>query len=293
MSTLTERLGVQTVVWSIRGSDHDDAGRQDNQDFALVVDEGDFTSLIAVDGCTSSQHSKVGAVLTAQLIKSSLKLRVPVLLSLKKRQGRSDWRASFPLKLARLLRADVLNGLREIAYLMTGEDPEAVESFASEHLLCTILAAVIVEDCVVVMGLGDGVFELNGTLTAIEAVRQSMPPYLAYALYRKNEFDTNFQIFAVRDLKNVKSVGVFTDGMLYLLASQGWYSPGGREKVPAWQELGNQQADGRVNIRLQQLAQAYEVPLFEETDGWARIGAVIRPAYLKDDCSGVRAVLRQ
>jgi|GEM_PF-6720527 len=293
MPTLTERLRIQTAVWSVRGSDHDEAGRQDNQDFALLVNEENFTSLIVVDGCTSSQHSKVGAVLTAQLLKRSLQLRVPVLLSRKSGPSHAEWRTSFPLQLARLVRADVLKGLREIVHLLVGEEPEAVERFASEHLLCTILAAVLVEDCVVVMGLGDGVYELNGILTAIEAVRERMPPYLAYALYRSSEFDTNFQIFAVRDLKNVKSVGVFTDGILYLLASQGWYSPGGRGKVPAWQELASGQADGRMNIRLQQLAQACEVPLLEQTDGWARIGTVIRPAYLKDDCSGVRAVLRQ
>ena len=292
MRAFTGARDIHAFAWSSRGSEHNaDLKVQDNQDMCFVERGDGYVAFGVCDGCSQSLQAKVGSVLAAGLIRTSLAMRVPGLTSIKQRERNRDARTAFALRLARLVRSDVLDGLREIVFLTVGDSQKAANDFVTSHLLCTMLIGVISDDTVVLMGLGDGAFEVNGDLTIIAPEEERMPPYLAYALLDDPRWHTNFEIYAIRELKNVNSVGVFTDGVLYLAAAAGWQLSSGAHKVPSWHLARDGQTPGLPGRWLTECCLDREQAAVKVGDGSVLVGSITRAAYLKDDCTGARAII--
>lgn len=292
--TFSKRRNISANCWSFRGADHSKSfDVQDNHDVACVVEGDEFTAVCTFDGCGDASHAKVGSVLSSLLVKRSLTSRMPTLLQVMRTRHQNTGGAWLAKQMADVISRDVLDGLHAHAVTAVGSEPAAIDEFVSGHLLCTMFLAVIVEEFVIVMGLGDGAFELNGELTIVSATQSNTPSYLGYALLPESTRMCALQIFAIQERSAVSSVGVYSDGLLYLLAAQGWQTPAGNGRVPHWSELGVSSSPPGTMARLRDCTFDHCVPVVEESESGLRVGAAVRSAYLRDDISGARAFLAQ
>ena len=145
------------------------------------------TIAVVCDGCGSSSSSEVGAQLGAQITVEAIAHH---LLSSSSHSPHSPASDFWPH-----VQADIMARLQGIVTLLAA-DHQAKASIVQQHLLFTILGAVITPEAATVFGLGDGLFVLNGQVHTIGPFTNNAPPYLAYGLMHEGKTE-----FASRDLQ--------------------------------------------------------------------------------------------
>lgn len=144
---------------SVLGAEHARIGRN-NQD-ALAWWRGDEGMVAVVcDGCGSGAHSELGARLGARLVVEALRRRLADRLCLAE------------------LHAELLTRLGDVAAAMGGDLATTVR----DHLLFTIVGAVVTPAEACLFHLGDGFLALNGEALPIPRYAGDAPPYLGYGL---------------------------------------------------------------------------------------------------------------
>ena len=152
--------GLEVAAGSVTGRDHVMLGRS-NQDGWTVRSTPEATVAVVCDGCGSAPSSEVGARIGAHLVASAT-------LAYATRDDAT--------LLAEVTR-DVTAHLRLLASAM-GRHSTAV---VTDHLLFTVVAALVTPRHTLVFGAGDGIAMLNGRLSS-RTYPGNAPPYLGHGL---------------------------------------------------------------------------------------------------------------
>jgi hypothetical protein len=147
---------------SVIGREHVRAGRN-NQDALCVRAEGAVLAAVVADGCGSGAHSEVGAQLGARCVAEA---------ALDVLQGGTPVEAPEFLGEVRI----------RVLKFLTTLTAQLGSSLVGEHLLFTIVGAVITPEHTLVFSAGDGLWALNGTVHPLGPFPNNAPPYLAYGL---------------------------------------------------------------------------------------------------------------
>ncbi|WP_204140982.1 protein phosphatase 2C domain-containing protein [Halomicronema sp. CCY15110] len=258
-------LEIEVAAGSVVGRDHRRVGKNNQDAWAWnALPQG----LVAVvcDGCGSQPHSEVGAQLGAALMVRAVRHQLA---------QRSLTAVDFWPRVQR----QVLQRLRSLARQL-GDD---LAITVQQHLLFTLLAAVITPDRTVIFGLGDGVYALNGEPQVLGPYPQNAPPYLAYHLFPADALGFEpppLQVHCQQPTDGVKTLLLGSDGVVDLIAAAALPLPGKTEPVgdlsQFWQDPYFQNPD-RVRRRLTQVNRAVMQP------DWQRQHVVRQPGWLPDD----------
>ncbi len=176
---------------SVMGREHARAGRN-NQDALCLRVEGESLVAVVADGCGSGAHSEVGAQLGARCVAQA------ALEVLRRGVGVED-EGFLPA-----VREEVLSFLSSLASRLGG-------AMVGEHLLFTIVGAVVMPARTLVFSAGDGVWALNGEVHALGPYPNNAPPYLAYGLLTPGAVPLERQALVSTD--EVMALMVGTDGV--------------------------------------------------------------------------------
>jgi len=172
----------ETACGSVIGSAHLRAGRNGQDGWAIERDAGGNVVIVVTDGCGSARHSEVGAKLGASLVAREILSRATSAI---------DWDAAATA---------VVKQLSTFAETLDVND----------HLLFTVVGALITPVDTIVFHAGDGFFAINGATERIGPYRDNAPPYLAYALLGGPE--PSFTIAQRVPTGEVESILIATDG---------------------------------------------------------------------------------
>src|SRR5262249_35206265 len=123
------------------------------------------------------------------------------------------------------VRADVLEELADVAGRLGGEPAAAIE----EHLLFTVVGAVVGASAAFVFALGDGVAAGNGAAVAL-AFPGNAPPYLAYGL-GAGAAAPRFRLLRLLPVDALQTLLLGTDGAVALMQAAERRLPGREERV--------------------------------------------------------------
>ncbi|MDY7230229.1 protein phosphatase 2C domain-containing protein [Hyalangium rubrum] len=179
---------------SVMGREHARAGRN-NQDALCVRSRGDVLAAVVTDGCGSAAHSEVGAQLGARCV-------ADVALAVLER-GISLEAPEF----LETVRAEVLGFLSSLT-------SQLGSSLVGEHLLFTVVGAVVTPSRTLVFSAGDGLWALNGEVHALGPFPHNAPPYLAYGLLSEGAVPLERQ--ALVPTEEVVALMLGTDGAVDL-----------------------------------------------------------------------------
>lgn len=154
---------LEVAAGSIVGTDHLQKFLwKNNQDAYTVRTSDDMIVAVVADGCGEGPYSELGARLGSGLLAGSL-LRV---------FDPSDVQKSLDIA-----RQSVLGQLRQTVDLM---EAGSFSKFVSDNLLFTLIALIIMDDTTYVVGIGDGVYAVNGETVKIGPFPKNEPPYIVY-----------------------------------------------------------------------------------------------------------------
>ncbi|EAU63246.1 protein phosphatase 2C domain-containing protein [Stigmatella aurantiaca] len=180
----------EAATASVVGREHTRSGRN-NQDALFLHTSGTALAAVVADGCGSGAHSEVGAQLGARCVAQAA---LAVL-------GRG-----LPVGAPGFLpavRAEVLGFLSSLTGQLGG-------TLLAEHLLFTVVGAVVTPEQTLVFSAGDGVWALNGEVHALGPFPNNAPPYLAYGLLSPGAVPLECQ--ALVRTEEVSSLLLGTDG---------------------------------------------------------------------------------
>jgi hypothetical protein len=147
---------------SVIGREHARAGRN-NQDAFCLRAQGEVLAAVVADGCGSGPHSEVGAQLGARCVAQA---------ALEVLAGGTPVEAPEYLEAVRARVLDFLTALTQ----------RLGSSLVGEHLLFTVVGAVVTPARALVFSAGDGLWALNGEVHPLGPFPNNAPPYLAYGL---------------------------------------------------------------------------------------------------------------
>jgi hypothetical protein len=179
---------------SVIGREHVRTGRN-NQDSLHVCGEGDVLVAVVTDGCGSGAHSEVGAQLGARCVGRAV---LSVL-----GQGCKVESPEF----LEQVRTEVLGFLSSLT-------KQLGTSLVGEHLLFTVVGAVVTPERTLVFSAGDGLWALNGEVHALGPFPNNAPPYLAYGLLPQGGVKLEQQ--ALVPTEDVMALMLGTDGAVDL-----------------------------------------------------------------------------
>ena len=185
------------AIGSIIGRNHVLAGKN-NQDAYRIVANEKFIIAVMCDGCGSGKHSEVGAKLGARLV-------INAIADLLNQSPNQDLEISKP-EFWDSVKINLLQKLKDFVSLSNGD-----LEFVNDHLLFTILGAVITSSETVTFSMGDGAIAINGKFTEIPPYADNAPPYLAYGLYKPEAL--NFEIRDRLPTSELESLLIATDGI--------------------------------------------------------------------------------
>lgn len=173
---------------------------KNNQDaFRVQVKDDRFIAVVA-DGCGSGAYSELGSRMGTHLATDAL-LKI-------------DWTANesgIQTSLA-FARSEIIASLGRLL----GEfGVESRSQFVIDHFLFTLMALVITPERTFVLGIGDGVYAVNGEVVQIGPFPGNEPPYLVYGGLVKSRVAPELCEFTIhRSLSTaeLRSVCVGTDG---------------------------------------------------------------------------------
>jgi hypothetical protein len=178
----------QSTYASTIGHTHRKMG-YNNQDAIRVID-ADPNAFIAVvaDGCGSKSNSEVGAQLAVHFVAAEIARLIA---------GGQDWREL-------LQHAHGSWAERFVA----GQQVEDRVEFIGDFMLYTLLGVVVEDEVTTIFRSGDGLFMVNGEVTAID--QQNQPAYLNYELMGRDKPEMYFEQFVTDE---IDSLLVGTDGV--------------------------------------------------------------------------------
>ncbi len=189
---------------SIVGTDHRKPFVWKNNQDAFTVRESDncFVAVVA-DGCGGGNggglYSELGARLGAHLAAGVF--------------SRIDWTDEAGLQDALLsVRAEIIASLTR---LLESFAVESRSQFVVDNFLFTLLALVITPEKTFVIGVGDGVYAVNGEVTHIGPFPGNEPPYLVYGGLVKSHISPELCDFAIHRIlptAELQSACIGTDG---------------------------------------------------------------------------------
>ncbi len=188
------RIAFAACSGSVRGREHQRLGKN-NQDAVVISRSAAWLVAVVADGCSGGDHTEIGAHLGARWLAAW----IPHLL--RRDEDPADPRTAARLGdgLARYL-ADLLKSLHPAdpypgseshpGYFAAGsakdsqEDPRSVEilSDIQNLLLFGFLVAIVGRERTAILGVGDGLLSVNGSVVEIDPGPENAPPYLAYRL---------------------------------------------------------------------------------------------------------------
>ena len=175
---------------SVIGREHVRTGRN-NQDSLHVCTQGEVLAAVVTDGCGSGAHSEVGAQLGARCVGRA----VHAVLG----QGVGVEEPQFLERVG----AQVLKFLGSLT-------EQLGTSLVGEHLLFTVVGAVVTPRSTLVFSAGDGLWALNGEVHALGPFPSNAPPYLAYGLLAEGRVKLERQALVPTD--EVVALMLGTDG---------------------------------------------------------------------------------
>jgi hypothetical protein len=187
--------GYVVASGSVAGTGHTRVRRNNQDGLAVRVDPDRIVAAVC-DGCSAGRSSEVGARLGAAWIVAQL----PRILA-----ESTDEQA-----ITERLAADLAGYLRQIAAGLGG-GPDAVH----HHLLFTILAAVVEPERALILGLGDGLYAVDGAAHHIDPGPENAPPYLAYRIVDPDCLDRPSlePLRVLHSSTRVDSIWIATDGV--------------------------------------------------------------------------------
>jgi hypothetical protein len=192
--------GVNEPRWcvyggSVTGAEHRRA-RRNNQDGLALSGEGAWRAAVVTDGCSSGRASEVGARLGAAWLAEAI--------------VRSAEAAQSAEALAEAVTRELVAWLRAVAASFPEERRQDV---VAEMLLFSYLAAAVGPERAVVFGVGDGVFAIDGAVTALSSGPDNAPPYAGYGVLADAPAPV---VHADLPSAAMRSILVATDGALDL-----------------------------------------------------------------------------
>lgn len=184
---------------SALGRAHGRSGRN-NQDAFALREDGDRIVAVVADGCSQGRSSEVGARLAATWIAAN-----------GPRLARTTGDAtSLAEALAGGLRAMLGGALDQLA-----PRPGERAAVIGELFLFTLLVAVLTPERALVLGRGDGLYAIDGTVVFLDSGVDNAPDYLAYALLADDDArarDGALRVLASVPLDEIESLVIATDG---------------------------------------------------------------------------------
>jgi Protein phosphatase 2C len=211
----------EVAAGSVSGRTHTIAGKT-NQDAYAVRAESVGLCGVVCDGCGSGKRSEVGASLGARIICENVLGEIKTGFSL---HDEKTWER---------IREKTLDVFKTLAHAMGGP----VANVVADYFLFTVVGLAMSAEGVVIFGIGDGTFVLNGKLTQLGPFPGNAPPYLGYGLLGAGP---SFLLHRVCPLETFESALIATDGLDDYLAHEGKTFPAGRGETVRplssfWQE---------------------------------------------------------
>jgi hypothetical protein len=197
---------------SVIGRDHRNINvHKNNQDGLAIVRNAQGTVAIVTDGCGSSPHSEVGALLGARLIAEAIRRETE----------------SCPADSINWIHVqqDVLRTYELLTAKMGGSFSTNVQ----QYFLFTVVGVLLADGWATFFALGDGVVVVNGQLMQIGPYPENQPPYLGYDL-----LDGSGMVISIVQrirLSHLEHFLIGTDGVMDLVNSAGKNLPGMQEPV--------------------------------------------------------------
>jgi hypothetical protein len=205
-----QMLKQPLIAASAIGRAHRRAGRGSQDAWAAArLDVGGAPVVVAAvaDGCSAGRRSEVGAGVGARFAVASAA-----------RRAREGLRGG---ALAESVLGDVVDELDRLCrgWAVDRSDDER-QALVAEHLLFTLLVAVVRDERAIVFGVGDGVVSVDGDVRVLD--QGPAPDYLGYALLDgldgKRGTSPRPTLFAG---SVQRSIVIGTDGVNELLAREG------------------------------------------------------------------------
>lgn len=196
------------VAWGSVSGRHHRRLQRDNQDGVAVAATPQRVVIAVADGCSAGRHSEVGARLCARWLCAWLPRYAP-------RAG-----ALADVEQLAAVGAGLQAFLRGWALALC-PDPAALPAVVQDFCLTTVLAAILDDDHLAIIGAGDGAFSVNGQLTVLEPGPGNRPAYLAYAMLERDQLARDaprprLALHRILATTDVDSVLLATDGLLEL-----------------------------------------------------------------------------
>ena len=248
---------------SVQGREHWLA-RRNRQDATCVLATPRAIVVVVSDGCGSAAHSEIGARLLATTVARTLAREFA-----RRREVAAALRIQHALD-------EALAILARLAAIGDG----LAAAFVADHLLATMLAAIITPSRATVVRVGDGIVGVNGAIASHRAPGNA-PPYLAYRLLPDDAHRFTRESLAPvvewdGDARELDSLVLATDGADELPGAR----EGGHETLRAWlADDASFQKPHALERRLACLARD------EQRIDWEAQVVHRRPGVLRDDTS--------
>lgn len=194
------------------GRDHRIAGKN-YQDGVAILETPDGKVAIVTDGCGSSQHSEVGALLSAPLLCESIMREV------RYRNGSADidWQRAL---------SSTLSVIDLIATQMGGSFRRNVENY----FLFTVVGVLLADQTATFFALGDGVIVINGERFQLGPFPLNQPPYASYGLLGDriaiDPAELRIKIIKYVELSELENFLLGCDGLADLIDAEEKLLPG-------------------------------------------------------------------
>lgn len=192
---------------SIAGRGHTAAGRNNQDAWAWARSEQCLAAVVC-DGCSSGQHSEVGAQLGARMVADAIvRLHDPVIAI--------D-------ALLESVRQEVAAQLVFLATALVGPDPTSNwRDVVTDYFLFTVVGVVVTAETAHSFALGDGLVLLDGERWQLGPFAKNEPPYLGYCLLSESgaldlRAGPRFELGPTRPASELQHALIGTDGAIDL-----------------------------------------------------------------------------
>jgi len=221
----------QIAAGTVPGRRHVGSGNlligKNNQDaYATAIDARCLVACV-FDGCSSAEHSEVGAKIAASL--------VPELI--RKAAQQVDYERAELIRDSfwQDIKAEALRRIRNCAAEMAPKD--VLDKTIARYFLFTIVGVLITRNSTVFFSVGDGVLFTNGSKHILGPFADNAPPYLCYELIENLERPA--VQFVLHELRNdaANEILIATDGLLQLIDNEHRLVPGKTHAVGALSDI--------------------------------------------------------
>lgn len=200
---------------------------KNNQDaYGTALDAGCLVACV-FDGCSSAEHSEVGAKIAASLLPESIRAAAQQ-VSYDRAELTKDsfWQD---------IKSEALRRLRNCAAEMSGAD--TLGATIARYFLFTIVGVLITKNATIFFSVGDGVFFINGSAHILGPFADNAPPYLCYDLI--DHLERPSLPFALHELHGevADNILIATDGLMQLIDKEHSQIPGKMQAVGSLSDI--------------------------------------------------------